>query len=58
MSKTYRPYQPQQPLLLPQSVADYLPDGDLAYFVPEVVAELDLAVIFASYERETRGYPP
>jgi transposase len=58
MSKTYRPYQPQQPLLLPQSVADYLPDGDLAYFVPEVVAELDLAPIFASYEREGRGYPP
>ena len=58
MSKTYRPYQPQQPLLLPQAVSDYLPDGDLAYFVPEVVAELDLSTILASYEREARGYPP
>ena len=58
MSKTYRPYQPQQPLLLPPAIEDYLPDGDLAYFVPEVVADLDLAAIFAPYEREARGYPP
>jgi transposase len=58
MSKTYRPYQPDQALLLPASVHDYLPDDDLAYFVPEVVAELDLAAILAPYEREVRGYPP
>jgi transposase len=58
MKKTYRPYQPDQALLLPASVRDYLPDGDLAYFVPEVVAELDLAAILAPYEREARGYPP
>ena len=58
MTKTYRPYQPQQPLLLPQAIDDYLPDGDLAYFVPEVVDRLDLAAILAPYEREARGYPP
>jgi transposase len=58
MMKTYRPYAPNQPLLLPQALADYLPEDDLAYFVPEVVAELDLAAIFAPYEREQRGYPP
>jgi transposase len=58
MTKTYRPYQPQQALLLPQAIEDYLPDGDLAYFVPEVVADLDLATILAPYEREARGYPP
>jgi hypothetical protein len=38
MTKTYRPYQPDQALLLPVSVQDYLPDGDLAYFMPEVVS--------------------
>jgi len=58
MKKTYRPYQPDQPLLLPASLQDYLPEGDLAYFVPEVVAGLDLSAIFAPYEREMRGYPP
>ncbi|MHB8577681.1 MAG: IS1182 family transposase [Dehalococcoidia bacterium] len=58
MNKTYRPYQPDQPVLLPLSLGDYLPDGDLAYFIPEMVAELDLAAIFAPYERERRGYPP
>jgi transposase len=58
MTKTYRPYQPDQALLLPVSVQDYLPDGDLAYFMPEVVAELDLTAILAPYEREARGYPP
>jgi transposase len=56
--KTYRPYQPDQALLLPASLHDYLPAGDLAYFVPEVVAELDLSAILAVYEREARGYPP
>jgi len=58
MNKTYRPYQPDQPMLLPLSLRDYLPDGDLAYFVPEVVTDLDLSAIFAPYEREMRGYPP
>jgi transposase len=58
MTKTYRPYQPNQPRLLPMSLQDYLPNGDVAYFVPEVVAELDVSAILAPYEREARGYPP
>jgi transposase len=58
MNKTYRPYQPDQALLLPVSIHDYLPEGDLAYFIPDVVGELDLTAIFAPYEREARGYPP
>jgi transposase len=58
MNKHYRPYKPDQPLLLPAALADYLPAEDLAYFIPEVVAELDLSAILAPYEREGRGYPP
>lgn len=58
MKKTYRPFEPNQPLLLPASLADYLPEDDLAYFVPEVVAELDLSAIVTPSERELRGYPP
>src|SRR5215831_4475784 len=58
MNKHYRPYAPDQPLLLPASLADYLPAEDLAYFIPEVVAELDLSAMLAPYEQEGRGYPP
>jgi len=58
MSKTYKPYQPEQDLLLPPSLKDWLPEKHLAYFVSEVVDELDLSGIEAVYEKETRGQPP
>ena len=59
MSKTYRPYEPDQILLLPPSVKDWLPTGHLAHFISELVEEsLDLSAITNVYEREERGYPP
>lgn len=59
MSKTYRPYEPDQILLLPPSVKDWLPAGHLAHFISELVDEsLDLGAITKVYEREDRGYPP
>lgn len=58
MSKTYRPYSPTQSLLLPQSPLEWLPEGHLAFFILDVVAELDLSPIHAHYERELRGKPP
>ena len=59
MSKTYRPYEPDQILLLPPSVKDWLPTGHLAHFISELVDEsLDLKAITKVYEREERGYPP
>jgi len=58
MSKTYKPYQPEQDLLLPPSLKDWLPEKHLAYFVSEVVDELDLSGIEAVYEKELRGQPP
>ena len=56
--KTYRPYQPRQGFLLPQSPLEWLPEEHLAYFILETVAQLDLSAILAHYERERRGYPP
>lgn len=56
--KRYRPYHPQQSLLLPPSVDEWLPEDHLARFVGDIVDELDLSSIYAEYERETRGYPP
>ena len=58
MAKTYRPYVPEQDLLLPPSLRDWLPDDHLVYFVSDVVDALDLSAITTVYEEEARGYPP
>ena len=58
MGKTYRPYLPEQDLLLPPSLQDWLPEGHLAYFVSDLIDAVDLGEIEAYYEREDRGYPP
>jgi transposase len=58
MSKTYLPYEPKQRYLLPPSLDEWLPEGHLAYFVQDVVSELDLKEIFDHYERDHRGAPP
>jgi transposase len=57
MPKTFRPYLPEQSLLLPPSISDWVPDGHLARFVSDVVDELDLSSIESAYGEE-RGYPP
>ena len=58
MSKTYRPWNPDQQWLLPPSVHDWLPQDDLVYFILDTVNELDICAITAKYEQEERGYPP
>ena len=58
MAKTYRPYVPEQDLLLPPSLRDWLPEGHLAFFVSDLVDQLDLSAITTVYEDEERGYPP
>ncbi|MBI5200629.1 MAG: IS1182 family transposase [Elusimicrobia bacterium] len=58
MSKTYRPYEPDQILLLPPSVKDWLPAGHLAHFVADIAEKLNLRAITGVYEREERGHPP
>jgi transposase len=58
MAKTYRPYLPEQEFLLPPSPQEWLPEDHLAYFVSDVVDELDLSAITSGYEDEERGYPP
>ncbi|RKG84403.1 IS1182 family transposase [Corallococcus sp. CA049B] len=58
MSKTFRPYAPEQSELLPPSPREWLPAGHVAYFILDTVAELDLRPLLERYERELRGYPP
>jgi transposase len=58
MSKTFRPWKLDQPLLLPPSVRDFVGGDHLARFVLALVLEhLDLSEIEAAYAGE-RGQPP
>ena len=57
MRKTYLPYDPDQQLLLPAALQEWLPDNHLACFISDVVDQLDLSEITARYEQERRGGP-
>jgi len=57
MAKTFRPYTPDQLLLLPPSLRDWLPKDHPVYFVNDLVEALDLAPILSRYGEE-RGFPP
>jgi transposase len=58
VSKCFRPYEPDQMLLMPVSLGEWLSPAHLAYFISDVVDSLDLSAILARYEGEQRGYPP
>ena len=58
MTKTYLPYDPDQQLLLPQALQEWLPEDHLAYFISDVADQLDLSEITARYAGERRGGPP
>ncbi len=58
VDKTFRPFAPDQGLLLPPSLDDWLPAEHMARFVADLVDEhLDLSRIAAAYT-EGRGAPP
>lgn len=37
MAANYLPYQPQQMLLLPEAIQDWLPEGHLPHFISDTV---------------------
>ena len=51
MAKNFLPYTPEQRLLLPPDMREWLPEGHLALFVSDVVDTLDLTAILACYQR-------
>ena len=56
MAKGFLPYSLDQHLLLPPDMRGWLAEGHLALFVSDVVDQLDLSEIFATYLKdETRG---
>lgn len=54
----FKPYQPNQLLLLPPDMRQWLPEDDLSYFIMDVVNELDLSAIYQSYNSSKGGQPP
>ena len=51
MSKQFRTCSLDQPLLLPPSLQDWLPEKHLARFIADVTDQLDLSQILAGYGR-------
>src|ERR1700750_2072855 len=59
MPSSYRAYQPEQSYLLPPSPSDWLPQNHLAFFISEVVDEMDLSAFYGRYEEgDARGNQP
>lgn len=58
MPTTYRPYAPDQELLLPTSLLDWLPEDHLAYFISDAVDALDLSAFYVRYEGDGRRRAP
>ena len=59
MSDTFRQVDRDTLFLLPPSMDDWLPEGHLARFIVEIVAQLDLTMIKAAYAgRGSRAHHP
>jgi transposase len=56
--KKYRPWDPEAYAHQAFRPDDRLAEGDLVFFLLDVVPQLDLNAFYACYERETRGQPP
>ena len=58
MPTTFRPYDPEQMLLMPPALQDWLPAGHLAHHVSDLVDGLDLGVFYAPYSGDGRRKSP
>lgn len=58
MSTSFRPYHPDQSLLLPPSPRDWLAEDHLAFFVSDTVEALDLSAFYRRYEGDGRRKQP
>ncbi len=47
MPREFRPYEPDQGLLLPPSLRDWLPEGHLAFFISDAIDAMDLSAFEA-----------
>lgn len=50
MPTSYLPYAPDQQLLLPHSLQEWLPQGHLAHYINDTIDTLDLSAFFKRYQ--------
>ena len=55
MGGQFAPYEPNQQLLLPPSLRDWLPEDHLCYFVSDTVDQLDISSIVGKYRAKGSG---
>jgi len=53
----FRSSDPDQLLLLPTDMRQWLPEDDLVYFIIDVVGEVDLSAIYKAYDHRRGGGP-
>ena len=60
MAQTFLASDREQELLLPPSLREWLPEGHLAWFVIDALAEIDLSAFYAAYREagHGRGHEP
>ena len=58
MPTTFRPYRPDQLLLLSPDLREWLPAGHLVHHVSDLVDALDLSAFYAPYEGDGRRNAP
>jgi transposase len=56
--RSIAPHEPDQLLLLPPALQDWLPADHVVFFLSDLVDHLDLTAITPPYQQESRGYPP
>ena len=55
MGQVFYPYEPEQALLLPQAVSEWVPEGHLAHFIADSVEQLDLRALYQRYQEREDG---
>jgi transposase len=56
MAYNIKPYNIDQPFLLPPSLRDWLPEGELAWFVLDLVDQMDLRGFYLDYREDGQGH--
>jgi len=58
MTRPFRPYDPDQMLLLPPSLREWVPEGDLSHFISDAVDASDLSRFYERYREDGTGCVP
>jgi len=55
MGTVFKPYEPEQQLLLPPCLQDWVPAEHLVWFISDTVDQLDLRRLWAAYPEDAQG---